>query len=83
MDGRSLKEALGGLGREEEFVSTYGVPPAQEAFPFGPAEQELLDDLRSLGYIRGGSSEAPGRGEPAAEPESSNESSSDSQSDRR
>ena len=87
MDGRPLKEALGGsglfVGREEEFVSTYGGPPAQEAFPFGPAEQELLDDLRSLGYIRGGSSEPPRRREPGAEPTHSNESSSDSPSDRR
>ena len=72
MDGRALTEVFTepGLFKERavEFVDTYGAPPQQDAFPFGPAEQELLDDLRSLGYIGGSASELPGPDEPLAAP---------------
>ena len=80
MDGRALKEAfreplLFGR-REEQFVRTYGTgaPQEQEMFPLRPAEQELLDDLRSLGYIGGGSSRPPRSEEVGTDCMSSNQS---------
>ena len=76
MDGRALRQAFSesGLygGREEQFVSTYGVPQEQDAFPLGAAEQELIDDLRSLGYIGGGSSEPTSDEEAGGEPADAN-----------
>jgi arylsulfatase A-like enzyme len=58
MDGRALTEAFSEpllFGRREErFVPTYGTGArqAEETSPPDAGEEEMLEDLRSLGYIR-------------------------------
>jgi hypothetical protein len=74
MDGRALTEAFSEAPprmRDEQWVRTYGTgtKPAKDRAPSREAEQEMLDDLRTLGYIGGSSSPKRGDSKPAAPPE--------------
>jgi hypothetical protein len=59
MDGQALTAVFGGDGaaeaRDVKFVATYGTGLRQREVadsPLTESEQEMLEDLRSLGYIR-------------------------------
>ncbi len=56
MDGRALKDAFLGSGtREERFVQSYGTgaPQGREVSTSREAEKDMLNDLKTLGYIGG------------------------------
>ncbi len=64
MDGRALKEAFDEPyffgAREERFIASYGTgAPNLATAPSRDAEDEMLKDLRTLGYIGGGPSPQP------------------------
>jgi hypothetical protein len=71
MDGRALKDAFSGpflFGkREERFVRSYGTGPRspEDKSPSSAGEEEMLEDLRSLGYIGAGPPQKPERVERA------------------